>query len=89
MNHDVVDNQHFLDIYDLRDKFVPVYFQHRFFLFLQTTARSEGFNVVLKKYVHPHDNLFRFFKQYMKLQEQIEVAEDANEFVCEDKTVRL
>ncbi|XP_051197455.1 uncharacterized protein [Lolium perenne] len=65
------------------------YFRHRFFPFLQTTSRSEGLNAVLKKYVHPHDSLARFFKQYMKLQERIDVTEDGHEFYGDDKTVRL
>ncbi|KAM0903430.1 hypothetical protein ACQ4PT_018652 [Festuca glaucescens] len=87
--HAVADNTHFLDLYDLQAYFVPAYFRHRFFPFLQTTSRSEGFNVVLKKYVHPHDSLVRFFKQYMKLQERIDVVEDGHEFDGDDKTVRL
>ncbi|KAK1573031.1 hypothetical protein QYE76_017573 [Lolium multiflorum] len=87
--HGVADNTHFLDLYDLREYFVPAYFRHRFFPFLQTTSRSEGFNVVLKQYVHPHDSLVRFFKQYMKLQERIDVTEDAHEFDGDEKTVRL
>jgi hypothetical protein len=60
--HGVADNTHFFDLYDLREYFVPAYFRHPFFPFLQTTSRSEGFNVVLKQYVHPHDSLVRFFK---------------------------
>ena len=87
--HAVADNKHFLDLYDLRECFVPAYFMHRFFPFLQTTARSEGFNAVLKKYVTPQDSLLRFFIQYMKLQEKIDSAEDSTEFVGIDRTVRL
>ncbi|CAM0882048.1 unnamed protein product [Alopecurus aequalis] len=79
----------FEDVYALREVFVPAYFRDRFFPFLQTTARSEGFNAVLKKYVNPFDSLLRFFKQYMKLQEKIEVAEDGHEFVGEDRTIRV
>jgi hypothetical protein len=66
-----------------------VYFKNRFFPFLQTTARSEGFNAVLKWYVNLHDSLLCFFKQYMKLQEYIDMHEDAHEFAREDKIVRL
>ncbi|KAK1686794.1 hypothetical protein QYE76_047642 [Lolium multiflorum] len=40
---------------------------------------------VLKKYL----SLVRFFKQYMKLQEIIDVTEDAHEFDGDEKTVRL
>ncbi|KAK1678193.1 hypothetical protein QYE76_039041 [Lolium multiflorum] len=87
--HGVADNTHFLDLYDLREYFVPAYFRHRFFPFLQTTSRSEGFNAVIKQYVHPHDSLVRFFKQYMKLQERIDVTEDAHEFDGDEKTLEL
>jgi hypothetical protein len=65
--HGVQDNDSLVDIYDIRSKFVPAYFMDRFFPFLQTIARSEGFNAILKKYVNPHASLFWFFKQYMKL----------------------
>ncbi|KAK1677958.1 hypothetical protein QYE76_038806 [Lolium multiflorum] len=54
-----------------------------------TSSSSEGFNAVLKQYTRPHGSLFDFFKKFMKLQEQIDVAEDGNEFIDEDKTVRL
>ncbi|XP_051190609.1 protein FAR1-RELATED SEQUENCE 5-like [Lolium perenne] len=86
--HNVVDNPHIYDLYHIRATFVPAYFKERFFPFLQTTARSEGFNAVLKTYMDPHNNLHHFFLQYMKLQEKIDVAEDAVEFKDEDKTLR-
>nr|XP_051205120.1 protein FAR1-RELATED SEQUENCE 5-like [Lolium perenne] len=87
--HDVADNTHLSDLYNIRATFVPAYFKDRFFPFLQTTARSEGFNAVLKSYVDPHNNLHHFFEQYLKLQEKIDVAEDSVEFKDEDKTVRV
>jgi hypothetical protein len=89
VQHDVADNTHLSDLYNIRATFVPAYFKDRFFPFLQTTARSEGFNAVLKSYVDPHNNLHHFFEQYLKLQEKIDVAEDSVEFKDEDKTVRV
>nr|XP_051191007.1 protein FAR1-RELATED SEQUENCE 1-like [Lolium perenne] len=74
LKHNVADNTHLQDIYDMRASFVPAYFKDRFFPFLQTTARSEGFNAVLKRYVTPHHDLSHFFEQYMKSQEKIDVA---------------
>jgi hypothetical protein len=88
LKYNVADNTHLQDLYDIRASFVPAYFKDRFFPFLQTTARSEGFNAVLKRYVTPHNSLHHFFEQYMKLQESIEVAEDSNEFKDEDKVLR-
>ncbi|KAK1667292.1 hypothetical protein QYE76_055451 [Lolium multiflorum] len=89
LKHNVADNKHLQDLYDMRASFVPAYFKDRFFPFLQTTARSEGFNAVLKRYVTPHHSLSHFFEQYMKLQEKIDVAEDSNEFKEEDKIFRF
>ncbi|KAM0839527.1 hypothetical protein ACQ4PT_060258 [Festuca glaucescens] len=60
--HDVAHNKHLTDLYGIRDHFVPAYFMNCFFPFLQTTARSEGFNAVLKRYVSPHGSLLHFFK---------------------------
>ncbi|KAK1693506.1 hypothetical protein QYE76_010203 [Lolium multiflorum] len=79
--HGVSDNTDLAYLYEIRAKFVPAYFMDRFFPFLQTTARSEGFNAVLKRYVDPNASLLRFFKQYMKLQERIDITEDSHEFV--------
>jgi hypothetical protein len=87
--HSVADNTHLDDLYRLRATFVPAYFKDRFFPFLQTTARSEGLNVVLKTYSNPHNSLHHFFEQYLKLQEKINVAEDSVEFMDEDKTFRV
>jgi hypothetical protein len=88
VKHDVADNTDLTDLYNIRATFVPAYFMDRFFPFLQTTARSEGFNAVLKRYINPHNSLFHFFQQYLKLQEKIDVAEDSLEFQDEDKIVR-
>jgi hypothetical protein len=74
LKHDLVDNEQFLEIYDLRECSVPFYLKDCFFPFLHTTTRSEGFNVVLKIYVHPHDSLLSFFKEYMKLQEKTDMS---------------
>jgi hypothetical protein len=89
LKYNVSDNKHLQDLYDIRASFVPAYFKNRFFPFLQTTARSEGFNAVLKRYASPHNSLFHFFEQYMKLQESIDVAVDSNEFKDEDKILRM
>ncbi|KAM0907324.1 hypothetical protein ACQ4PT_016197 [Festuca glaucescens] len=89
LKYNVADNKHLQDLYDIRTSFVPAYFKDRFFPFLQTTARSEGFNAVLKRYISPRNSLLHFFEQYLKLQEKIDVAEDSNEFQVEDKILRL
>ena len=42
-----------------------------FFPFLQTTARSEGFNAVLKRYVNPMNSILNFVHQYNKIYNRI------------------
>uniref|UniRef100_M8B1T9 Protein FAR1-RELATED SEQUENCE n=1 Tax=Aegilops tauschii TaxID=37682 RepID=M8B1T9_AEGTA len=41
---------------------------------LETTARSEGFNDVLEKYVNPNNSLIEFATQYTAIQEKVMVA---------------
>ena len=73
--HQLRDNVDLYAIWEQRKLWVPAYFMHSFFPFLQTTARSEGFNAVLKKYVKPTNSLFEFLHQYMAVQEKILNAE--------------
>ncbi|TVU25057.1 hypothetical protein EJB05_27533, partial [Eragrostis curvula] len=51
-----------------------------FFPFLQTTARSEGFNAVLKWYVNPNNSLLTFVEQYMRIQQSILSRQNEFEF---------
>jgi hypothetical protein len=74
--HNVADNMNLLEIWDQRKVWVPAYFiMHNFYPFLHTTRRSEGFNVVLKRYVKMSNSLFEFVKQYMSIQDKIMNAE--------------
>uniref|UniRef100_A0ACD5Z2R3 Uncharacterized protein n=1 Tax=Avena sativa TaxID=4498 RepID=A0ACD5Z2R3_AVESA len=50
---------------------VPCYFRHHFFPFMQSTQRSEGFNAVVKRYINPHNSIKHFVKQYEKIQEKM------------------
>ncbi|CAL5059438.1 unnamed protein product [Urochloa decumbens] len=69
----------------LRKSFIPAYYMEDFFPFLQTTARSEGFNAVLKRYVNPQMSILNFVRQYMKIQEKICCDEEENEFTSGQK----
>ncbi|KAJ1257714.1 hypothetical protein BS78_10G017600 [Paspalum vaginatum] len=71
--------------------FVPAYYMHCFFPFLQSTQRSERFNALLKKYVNPNlSNLsiLHFFRQYQKIQEKCLVAQDAQDFRTDENERR-
>jgi hypothetical protein len=62
-------------LWDQRKVWVLTYFMHNFYTFLHTTARSKGFNAILKHYVKPSNSLFEFVQQYMSIQDKILNAE--------------
>ena len=67
MKYEAITHTHFEKLYEYRSTWVPCYFKHRFFPFLQSTQHSEGFNAVLKRYVNPHNSILNFVKQYEKI----------------------
>jgi hypothetical protein len=69
--HGLNEDERFRHLYDMRQFWVPAYFMQHFFPFLQTTAQSEGFNAVLKRYVNPKQSIFNFVQQYKKIQQRI------------------
>jgi hypothetical protein len=73
--HIVADNMDLFGLWDQRKVWVPAYFMHNFYTFLHTTARSKGFNAILKRYVKPSNSLFEFVQQYMSIQDKILNAE--------------
>ncbi|CAL5034092.1 unnamed protein product [Urochloa decumbens] len=83
--HSAQSNKLLQHLYELRKSFIPAYYMEDFFPFLQTTARSEGFNAVLKRYVNPQMSILNFVRQYMKIQEKICCDEEENEFTSGQK----
>lgn len=73
-------NEHFQHLYQMRQSFIPAYYMHNFFPFLQFTQRSEGFNELLKKYVNPNLSILQFVNQYQKIQDKCLVAQDGQDF---------
>ncbi|RLM58860.1 hypothetical protein C2845_PM18G10390 [Panicum miliaceum] len=67
---------HFQRLYAIKSSFVPAYYMHCFYPFLQSTQRSEGFNAMLKKYVNPNMFVLHFVRQYQKIQDKYLVAQD-------------
>jgi len=63
----------------MRHCWIPAYFMHCFFPFLQTTTQSEGFNAVLKRYVNPKNSILNFVQQYKKIQQRIFSKQDLQE----------
>ena len=46
-NYVLYNDVHFQHLYAIRSSFVPAFYMHCFYPFLQSTQRSEGFNSVL------------------------------------------
>ncbi|CAM0150013.1 unnamed protein product [Urochloa decumbens] len=86
--HHLEGNVHFQRLYAIKSSFVPAYYMHCFFPFLQSTQRSEGFNAVLKKDVNPNMSILHFVRQYQKIQEKCLVAEEGQEFKTDDREQR-
>ncbi|XP_039820969.1 protein FAR1-RELATED SEQUENCE 5-like [Panicum virgatum] len=77
--YELNNDERFQHVYDMRHCWIPTYFMHCFFPFLQTTARSEGFNAVLKRYVNPKNSILNFVQQYKKIQQRIFSKQDLQE----------
>ncbi|CAN6296618.1 unnamed protein product [Urochloa humidicola] len=86
--HGLEGNGAFQRLYAIRSSFVPAYYMHCFFPFLQSTQRSEGFNALLKKYVNPNMSILHFVRQYQKIQDKCLVAEEGQEFKTEERERR-
>jgi hypothetical protein len=83
--HEVGTNSHLRYLFELRKCFIPTYYNQDFFPFIQSTTRSEGLNVVLKRYVNPQMSIQNFVKQYMKIQEKVLSIEHENNFTSLEK----
>ncbi|KAK1627825.1 hypothetical protein QYE76_002140 [Lolium multiflorum] len=77
---ELAEHETFLWLKKYAKFWVPCYYRHRFFPFLQSTQRSEGFNAVLKRYINPRNSIKHFVKQYEKLQQRILGKEGHNDF---------
>jgi len=86
--YNLQENVHFQRLYAIRSSFVPAYYMHCFYPFLQSTQRSEGFNAMLKKYVNPNMSILHFVRQYQKIQDKCLVAQDGQDFRTDDKERR-
>jgi hypothetical protein len=75
----VQNNGKIASLFDKRSYWVPAYFMDKFYPFMQTTQRSEGFNTVLKKYVCPSNSVIEFVRQYAAIQAKIMKAENQEE----------
>ncbi|KAK1573102.1 hypothetical protein QYE76_008313 [Lolium multiflorum] len=81
-------NETFIWLKSNAHTWVPCYFRDRFFPFLQSTQRSEGFNTVLKRCINPGNSIKHFVRQYEKIQAKILGKEGNNDYRTDELEVQ-
>ncbi|KAL6643809.1 hypothetical protein ACP70R_018575 [Stipagrostis hirtigluma subsp. patula] len=73
--HGQQNNKYFKKMWEMRKRFIPVYFKDSFCPFLHSTARSEGTNSRFKDNVGPTYSIISFLKEYQRIIETINSSE--------------
>jgi hypothetical protein len=74
--HDLQDNKYFSKMWENRENFIPVWFKHNFYPFLQSIGRSEGTNARLKENVGPTYNIMSFLREFQRMIDAANIKED-------------
>jgi hypothetical protein len=56
------NNKYLTKMWEMRHRFIPVYYKNNFFPFIQTTSRSESLNSRMKDNVGPTYSIMSFLK---------------------------
>jgi len=83
------DNKYFNKMWEMRERFVPVYIKNDFFPFLQSTGRSEGTNARIKSNVGPTYSITSFLKEYQRIVDAINIAEAREDNANKQKTPKM
>ena len=70
------NNKYFTKMWNMRKRFIPVYFKNEFFPFIQSTGRSEGTNARFKDNVGPTYNIVSFLQEYQIIVDGIRNKEE-------------
>ena len=68
-------NNYFSKMWEMRKRFIPVYYKNDFFPFVQTTSRSEATNARFKDNVGSTYSIISFLKEYNRIVDTINRAE--------------
>lgn len=70
------NNKYFSKMWEMRQRFIPVYFKNDFFPFIQSTGRSEGTNARFKDNVGPTYSIVSFLREYQRIVDTIRIKEE-------------
>ena len=68
-------NHYFNRMWEMRKRFIPLYYKNDFFPFIQTTSRSEATNARFKDNVGPTYSILSFLKEYNRIVDSINQTE--------------
>ena len=68
------NNKYFTKMWETRERFIPVYYKHDFFPFIQTTSRSEATKARFKDNVGPTYSIINFLGEYQRIIDTIDRA---------------
>lgn len=70
------NNKYFTKMWQMRERFIPVYYKNDFFPFIQSTTRSETTNSRFKDNVGPTYSIMTFVGEYERIMDNIDRAEN-------------
>ncbi|RLM74713.1 hypothetical protein C2845_PM15G00960 [Panicum miliaceum] len=82
------NNKYFSKTWEMRERFIPVYFKDNFFPFLQSTARREGTNSRYKDNVGPTYSITSFLREHQRIVDATNIAEDNEDNFNKLKTTK-
>jgi len=68
-------NNYFSKMWEMRKRFIPVYYKNDFFPFIRITSRSESVNARLKDNIGPTYSIISFLKEYNRIIDTINRVE--------------
>ena len=79
------NNKYFTKMWETRKRFIPVYYKHDFFPFIQTTSRSEATKARFKDNVGPTYSIISFLGEYQRIIDTIDRAENLEDHYSNQK----
>ncbi|XP_026383871.1 protein FAR1-RELATED SEQUENCE 5-like [Papaver somniferum] len=84
-DYNLHNNEWLTDLYDIREKWVPIYHRNTFYAGMNTTGRNEGANSFFQDFVSPTTNLTEFVVRYDHAITKIVQKEMKEDYVSEHK----